>query len=176
MVSEDDKEGGMVLNRNARRCIRMCVGEENELRGVCVCVRGNMKGEKEQKDLVDVLCEWFSGDNVAVCRPLTCSISQSDLQRRERDEPTELKWIRISVRMGWTMVRLVITEKKNATFHTKDTWHVRVNECNRYNAYHLLLQLVVFPVDQYHRFLEHWWERTHQGLSFACECLLGKTD
>lgn len=38
------------------------------------------------------------GDNVAVCWPLTSSISQSDLQCREGDEPTELKGVRISVR------------------------------------------------------------------------------
>lgn len=46
MVSEGDKEGG---SRNVR-----CVGKENELWGL---VWGNTKGEKEQKDLVDVLCE-----------------------------------------------------------------------------------------------------------------------
>ncbi len=55
-------------------------------------------------------------------------------------------------------------------------WHVRVSTCNRHITYHLLLQLIVFPVDQYHCFLKHWWERTHQRLSFDCECLLGKAD
>lgn len=35
-------------------------------------------------------------------------------------------------------------------------WHASVSERNGNNAYHLLLQLVVLPVDQYHGFLEHW--------------------
>lgn len=67
-------------------------------------------------------------DNVAVCRPRTCSISQSDLQRRERDEPAEFKGVRISVRKCRAGVCLVVTEnvahggkRKNATFHTRDT-------------------------------------------------------
>lgn len=47
MVSEGDREGG------SRRC--ECVWARRI--SLSVCVWGNVKGEKEQKDLVDVLCE-----------------------------------------------------------------------------------------------------------------------
>lgn len=42
--------------------------------------------------------EWEPFVDASVCGPLTCSISQSDLQCRERDEPAELKGVRITVR------------------------------------------------------------------------------
>lgn len=50
-----------------------------------------------------------------------------------------------------------------------------LGECenNVHGVYHLLLQLVVFPVDQNHRFFEHWGGRTQQSLSLQCERLLG---
>lgn len=160
------------------------VGEKNELRGRCVCV-WVLERVEEQTDLLNVLCELFSGDNVIMCRPLTCCISQSDLQCRQRDEPTELKGVQVSMRKCRTRVCLVETERMSRqgeerkwwVVHQRHyLWHVRENECSRHNTYHLLLQLIVFPVDQYHRFFEHWWERTHQRLSFDCKCLLGKAD
>lgn len=48
-----------------------------------------------------------------------------------------------------------------------------VNENNTRGVYHLLLQLVVFPVDQYCRFLENWGEKTQRRLSLECKRLLG---
>lgn len=61
----------------------MCVCEENELRGFVW--GGYEAGQRTHfvSDLVTILV-------------LTCSISQSDLQRRKRYEPTELKGVRIS--------------------------------------------------------------------------------
>lgn len=49
----------------------------------------------------------------------------------------------------------------------------REHENNMYGVYHLLLQLVVFPVDQNHSFLENWREKTQRRLSWECEGLLG---
>lgn len=46
-------------------------------------------------------------------------------------------------------------------------------ENNMHSVYHLLLQLVVFPVDQNHSFLENWGKKTQWWLSLECECLLG---
>lgn len=108
--------------------------------------------------------EWFVGDNLEACRPLTCSISQSDLQSRERDEPAELEGVRISVRERRTRVGLALQEKwgksENVTFHTKRTRCGNVTQ-----TYHFFLQLVVFPADQYHCFLEHWWESAREHMS-----------
>jgi len=85
--------------------------------------------------------------------PLTCSVSQSDLQRGKRDEPAELEGVRVSVRERRARGGLGRGEIQTPSFTTKTS---RGAACDRNGAYRLLLQLVVLPVDQYHRFLEHW--------------------
>jgi len=55
LQNEIRREGGRIdARREGYVCVCVCVGKENELRG-SVC--GDMKGEREQKDLIDVLCE-----------------------------------------------------------------------------------------------------------------------
>lgn len=56
-------------------------------------------------------------------------------------------------------------QANEATFALK----VRTTRC----VYHLLLQLVVLPADQYRSFLENWGEKTQRRLSLACERLPG---
>lgn len=64
-------------------------------------------------------------------------------------------------------------EKKQHIFEPKTEFVLGERESNTHGVYHLLLQLVVFPVDQNHSFLENWGEKTQQRLSLECECLLG---
>lgn len=45
----------------------------------------------------------------------------------------------------------------------------RERENNMHGVYHLLLQLVVFPVDQNHSFLENWGEKTQRRLSWKSQ-------
>lgn len=106
-------------------------------------------------------------DSVAVCGLLTCSISQSDLQRRQRDEPTELKGVRVPVGKRRARVGLVAAwkkphrreEPKSNYAHSKApfvAWKANEQRTRARDSHHLPLQLVFLPVDQYHCFLEHW--------------------
>lgn len=51
-------------------------------------------------------------------------------------------------------------KRENVTFPTKRTRCGNVTQ-----TYHFFLQLVVFPADQYHCFLEHWWESAREHMS-----------